>query len=108
MSDQDSKAPIENSTEAPKNLPPLKPMLLSAPDSQLDACLFKYIEKWSDTNPPLALDILRILDYSARGGLASGFVMNLLSMYLDEALERENITRQDLNEMAPWRNGIED
>ena len=106
MTDQNKSTSdtIANQEEKPKSLPRLKEMLSDAPDTQLDASMQQYISKWSDTEPACALDILKILDYSARGGLASGFVMQLLSMYLDEALIRENITRQDLNEMAPWRN----
>lgn len=58
----------------------LKGMLLTAPDTQLDACVFPYI-----TKAKTADDIKEILDMCAFSALASGFVMTLLDQCWEDA-----------------------
>ena len=81
----------------------LKEMLLQAPDSELDSCMFPLIKKWDDT--PTAIQVMEVLDHCVHGGLASGFVIKLLETMVDNALKEENLTREQLIEKAIWRLG---
>jgi hypothetical protein len=84
----------------------LKEMLLTAPDTQLSKKTHKYMEKWS--NPPTALQLLEILDYSARYSYASDFVMRILDTAFEEALTEEGLTREQVVALAYWRNEPDD
>lgn len=79
-----------------------KEMLLTAPDGQLDHSLFATIEQWDDE--PTGLQVLEVLDKSIHCALASSFVIKVLNIFLDQALERENKTLEDLVPLATWRN----
>ena len=79
----------------------LKEMLLQAPDSELDSCMFSLIEKWNDK--PTAIQVMEVLDHCVHGGLASGFVIALLETMVETALKEENLTRDQLIEKAIWR-----
>lgn len=81
----------------------IKQMLLLAPDSELDSCMFPLIEKWDDT--PTAIQVMEVLDYCVHSGLASGFVITLLETMVENAIKEENITREQLIEKAVWRLG---
>lgn len=71
-------------------------------DSQLDASMFEKIRSWSD--PPTALQILEVLDACIFSGLASGFVVKLLQVYLESTMAHEGTTLDKLVEHATWRN----
>ena len=80
---------------------PLSELLLTAPDSQLDASMKPLIKQWSD--PPSALQVLEVLDHCIHGALASGFVVAVLQVEYDVALKREGKTHQDMVPLATWR-----
>lgn len=75
--------------------------LLKAPDSQLDAKMKPYIEKWD--KPPTAIQVLEVLDYCVNGSLASGMVVRLLEMILGDAIKREGTTYEAVTAKATWR-----
>lgn len=81
--------------------PEFKKLLLESPDSQLDAQMFPYIEKWSET--PTSLEILEVLDYCVRYALASGFMLNILNILLDGAMQLEGTTLEEVVKHATWR-----
>lgn len=83
--------------------PTLKQMLLTAPDTQLDSCMFPLIEKWDDE--PTSLQILEVLDQCIFSALASGFVVGLLQTLYDAACKREGKTHEDNVPFATWRVG---
>ncbi len=78
--------------------------LLKAPDSQLDAQMKPFIEKWDD--PPKALQVLEVLDYCIHGSLASGFVVTVLQTLYDMRLKAEGIVHEDCEKLAEWRNRL--
>lgn len=80
----------------------MKEMLLKAPDDQLDRSMLSKIEDWYD--PPTSLQILEVLDQCIYCSLASGFVIKVLNILLDEALKNENQTLEDILPSAHWRN----
>lgn len=79
-----------------------KEMLLSAPDGQIAHSLFPLIEQWDDE--PTSLQILEVIDKSIYSALASSFVLKVLNIFLEQALERESKTLEDLVPLATWRN----
>lgn len=80
----------------------LKTILLSAPDSQLDASMFPLISKW-DEPEPTSIQVLEVLDHCINGSLASGFIVTFLQTLYDIALKREGKTHQDNVPLAKWR-----
>jgi len=80
----------------------LAKMLLEAPDSQLDAAMKPYIEKWSD--PPKAIQILEVLDHCIHGSLANDLVIKALQLFYDQACKVEGVTHAALVPQAVWRN----
>lgn len=79
----------------------LKRILLSAPNEQLDHCMFPLIEKWDDI--PTALQILEVLDNCIYASLASGVVIKVLETLLENALAGEKKTLEEVVEHAHWR-----
>ena len=79
----------------------LKTLLLTAPDSQLDASMVELVKLWND--PPSALQVLEVLDLSIHGGLASKVVILSLEMAFEAALAREGMPIQELVQYATWR-----
>ena len=79
----------------------IRDMLLQAPDSQLDACMKPYIQKWSDE--PTSLQVLEVIDHCVFGGLASGFTMNVLHTIYNTRLKEEGKTHEDNVPYATWR-----
>ncbi len=79
----------------------LKQLMMSAPDSQMDASMKPLIEKWSD--PPTSLQILEVLDKTIFAALASGFVVTLMQMLYEEALQIEGTTHDANVPLATWR-----
>lgn len=77
-------------------------LLLEAPDSQLDATMKPLIKEWSD--PPKALEILKVLDTCVYGALASGFTITALRMLYDSAVKQEGTTHEEVAKSASWRN----
>jgi len=75
--------------------------LLVAPDSQLDGKAKEYIRKWDD--PPTALQVLEVLDWCVWAAWASGFTMHVLHILFEEALKREETTREKVEKEAKWR-----
>ena len=75
--------------------------LKSAPDLQLDSRMQPYIAKWGD--PPKAIQVLEVLDYCVHGALASGIVMRILEMILDDAIKAEGTTYEAVVAQATWR-----
>jgi hypothetical protein len=81
----------------------MKDMLLMAPDSQLDASMFPLIQKWDEPDPT-ALQLLEVIDNCIHGALSSGTVLMILQGYLDQRLEAEGKTLEDILPDATWRN----
>lgn len=81
--------------------PTLKELLLSAPESQLDAKLHPIIQTWPDQ--PTALQILEVLDHCIHGALASGVVVTLLQIFYKKTCEAEGVTHEELVPKATWR-----
>ena len=81
---------------------PLVEALLQAPDSQLDAEMKPYIEKWDD--PPTALQVLEVVDHCIHAALASGFVVSLLQGIYDARCKAEGVTHEHCVALATWRN----
>ena len=79
----------------------LKALLLEASDSQLDARMKPYIEKWDE--PPQALQVLEVLDYCIHGSLTSAFTVKLLQIILDLRLKAEHTTLDHILPGATWR-----
>ena len=79
----------------------MKALLLSAPDTQLDASLKPLIKEW-DT-PPKPLQILEVLDWCVRCSLASGFTVRLLQLLYDASLTNEKTTHEEVVKLAIWR-----
>ena len=85
----------------------MRAQLLKAPkDSSsgrgpLDDVAIQDIEKWSEH--PKAIEILHTLDICAYGGLASGMMMQIMQMMLNECLKIENISYDELLKDASWR-----
>lgn len=79
-----------------------KTILLTAPDTQLDASMKPLIEKWSE--PPTPIQILEVLDHCIFGALASGVVVTVLQTMYDESLIQANTTHEEVIKKATWRN----
>jgi len=80
-----------------------KELMLLAPETQIDACMKPLIEKWDDE--PTAYQILEVLDHCIYAALSTGFVVTVLQISFDKALETEGKTHQEAYEYAEqhWR-----
>lgn len=79
-----------------------KKILLTAPDTQLDASMKSLIEEWSD--PPTPIQVLEVLDHCIHGALASGMVVTMLQMMYKETCEKANTSHEEVVKSASWRN----
>lgn len=79
----------------------MKEILLEAPDSQLDASMKPFVEKWS--SPPKAIEILEVLDHVINGSLASGLITTVLQNMYTEAIIAEKTTHDEVVKLAKWR-----
>ena len=79
-----------------------KKILLTAPDTQLDASMKLIVEKWSD--PPTPIQVLEVLDHCIHGALASGMVVTMLQLMYKEVLAQANATHEEVVKSASWRN----
>jgi hypothetical protein len=70
-------------------------------EDHIDSSMNQWIGEWSD--PPKAIEILRVLDYCIFSSLASGFVVLILDLLYTEALEAEGLTNDQVSEFAVWR-----
>lgn len=82
-------------------MPSFKDILLEAPDSQLDSHALPMIQEWNE--PPTALQVLKVLDFSVRYAWGSNIVMKLLNFEYRSALTRENTTNEEVVKLATWR-----
>lgn len=78
-----------------------KKILLTAPDTQLDASMKPLIEKWLE--PPTPIQILEVLDHCVHGALASGMVITMLQMMYKETCAQANTTHEEIVKSATWR-----
>lgn len=76
-------------------------ILLEFSNRELDASMKPLIQKWSD--PPKAIEILKVLDHCINGSLASGFVVAALQASYAAALKAESTTHEALLPLATWR-----
>ncbi len=81
----------------------LKQSLLDAPESQLDPAAKKYVEEWKEEKPT-ALELLKLADYCVYHAWASGFVMKLINILMEERIKFERTTYEELVKKATWRN----
>jgi hypothetical protein len=79
-------------------------LLLSAPESQLDAAMRPLIERWS--KPPKAIEVLEVLDKCIHGSLASGFVVSTLQIIYDARLTEEKTSHDAVTRLATWRGDL--
>ena len=79
----------------------IKEKFLTAPDGQLDKCMFPLIEKWDDE--PTSIQILEVLDKCIYASLASGFVVGLLQVLYANRLGVEQKVHEDNIPLATWR-----
>jgi hypothetical protein len=82
-------------------MPTLRELLLTAPDSQLDASMVELVKSWSD--PPTAIQVLEVVDLCVFGSLASGVLVTLLQYELEDAFKREGTTLKEVLKLAVWR-----
>lgn len=76
-------------------------VLMSAPDSELDAQAKELIKEWDEC--PKALQILKVLDVCAYAALASDTAMTVLDIMYKTALKAEGMTHDDAVKLATWR-----
>ena len=81
----------------------MRSILLQAPDSHLDAATIAIIRKWDV--PETAAQVLEALDCAVYGGGASDFMMKVLNILLQSAIEDEKTTYEDVCKVAKatWR-----
>ena len=79
-----------------------KKILLTAPDTQLDASMKPLIEKWSD--PPTPIQVLEVLDHCIHGALASGIVITVLQLMYKDICTQANTPHEEVVKNAAWRN----
>ena len=75
--------------------------LMAAPDTQLDAAMKPYIQKWSD--PPTATQVLEVLDHCIHASLASSVVVQILQSLYEDACSRSGLLHEDVVKHAIWR-----
>ena len=92
---------METTNEKQKSI---KELLLAAPGTQLDSCLFPIIEGWDDE--PKAIQILEVLDKVIYASLGSGFTVALLQALYSEALKKEGKTSKEVEALAIWRKDL--
>lgn len=80
----------------------LKTILLEIPDRELDVSAKKTINSWEEF--PTALRLLELLDNIVRYSLSCDLVVQFLDMRLKIALQEENMTMEELENQAVWRN----
>jgi hypothetical protein len=80
----------------------LKDCLLSIPDADLDNFAKDFIRKWNIT--PTAIQLLEVLDNIVRYSLSCDLVVQFLDMQLKTVMLNENITMEELEVHAIWRN----
>lgn len=59
------------------------------------------IQEWDDS--PTALQILKTIDWAIHGSDCTNFVIMTLEVYLDNAIEAEQTTYEDVVKLATWR-----
>ena len=79
----------------------LKDILLTAPDTMLDASMKPLLQNWS--SPPTALQVLEVLDKCIFSSLANGAVIIVLRGEYELRLKEEKTTHDELVERAVWR-----
>jgi hypothetical protein len=84
------------------NYAAIKENLLRLSDSSLDISMIQLVKNWS--SPFKAIEILEVLDKSIFEALASGSVIKILEILLNDALKLENLTHDELVIHAHWRN----
>ena len=92
---------METTNEKQKSI---KELLLEAPETQLDSCLFPIIEEWDDK--PKAIQILEVLDKVIYASLGSGFTVVFLQALYREALKKEGKTSKEVETLATWRKDL--
>lgn len=72
-------------------------------DQTIDPSTFETFNKWHD--PPLAVEILEMLDKCVYNALCSDFVIFIMRFELEKAIERENTSYEDVVKIAnsTWR-----
>lgn len=80
----------------------MKELLLSAPEGQLDPCLFPKVRAWTEPDPT-ALEVLEVLDACVNGSLASGFIVAALRAYYSTRVDAEGTTHEKVVQHAVWR-----
>jgi len=82
---------------------PIVKLLLQCPaDSRLmEPSLSEDIKKWSD--PPRAVEVLETLDKIVYCGLCAPMIQILYEKLLNEQIESEGTTMEELEKLATWR-----
>jgi len=79
----------------------MRDKLLTAPESQIDPAVLETIKKWD--SPETAANVLEALDCAIYCGGASDFVLTVLHVLLERALDREQTTYDAVVKNATWR-----
>lgn len=80
----------------------LKELLLTAPDSQLDAAMKTLVKAWD--NEPTPIQLLEVLDHCIHGSMSSGMIVTLLQLTYKQACENALTTHEEVVKNATWRN----
>jgi hypothetical protein len=80
----------------------LKELLLQAPDGHIDKSALSTIQEWDDQ--PKAIQVLKTLDICVHAGLASGFAIHVLETIMNQCLQLEGKTYEQILPEAVWRN----
>lgn len=75
--------------------------LMKLSDEQIDASMQEKIRAWPDPVP--AISVLEVLDACVDGSLASGFVITVLDVILQDRMMIEGTTIDELVKLATWR-----
>jgi hypothetical protein len=79
----------------------IKGHFLKAPETQIGVHTMATIQEWDDS--PTALQILKTIDWAIHGSDCTNFVIMTLEVYLDNAIEAEQTTYEDVVKLATWR-----
>lgn len=75
--------------------------LMKLSDEQIDKAMVEKIRAWPDPVP--ATSVLEVLDACVDGSLASGFVITVLDVILQDRMMIEGTTIDELVKLATWR-----
>lgn len=76
-------------------------LLRTAPAEQISPVAIEWMSDWNEETT--ALEVLKVTDDIVHSSLGSDFVVSVLETILAMKMKKENIEREDLIKLAPWR-----